>query len=286
MKVYDSKEGNNVLHAYAYDVFKNYVKIENALKLSERKYYLDQNLEVEFIPVNFYKIKKQVPHWRTKPDQYLTIDGKKYKYSNDADSESYAHKKKKGDIINDGFFYFNNYKIYITEAKEEYTIDGSIFRSDISCSLLCGYRCTIEVIKTSDLSIKKEKYINENEILTFKIYIDDQGNQIPYRSNYIGAGKIESIKNSIQKGEGILAEFTQYWDVSWDEIDRITTETFFDQILVNDKHRRIIELENEYSRYKNEIREIAENCDVSWFGSQRKNLKGEDKINEIIYYIS
>jgi hypothetical protein len=286
MKTYHSNRKEQVLHSYAYDSFGNYISIDQALNLSERSWYMDQNLEVEFIPVNFYTQKKQIPHWRVKSDQYLTIFGKKYKYDSDHDSESYHHKSMKGKIISDGFFNFLDYKIYIKNAKEEYRINDTRFRSDISCELLCGTKCIIEVIKTSDISVKKEEYINNNQILTFKIYIDYEGSQIDKRSNYIGAGEIESIKNSIQNGEGILSEFTREWDITWYEIYETTKRIEYLEKCIGEQSERINEFKNKIEQYENAIREIAKNCDVSWFGSKRNHLKGQDKLNEIIYWLT
>jgi hypothetical protein len=70
--------------------------------------------------------------------------------------------------------------------------------------------CAIEIIKTSDISKGKENRINEFQLLTFKVYIDDKGNQITNRDKIIGNREIESINQRIQEGEGKLAEKREF----------------------------------------------------------------------------
>lgn len=332
MRSYHSERPDHVFHSYAYDEYGNYLSIFDAVKISDRKWYMDKDHQVEFLPINITEQKKQVPHWRVKHDQYIIIQGKKYKYGRDFDSESYEHKQMKGIIMSTGFFYLDNYKIFIKDSKEEYKIWDSKFKADISCTLLCGTPCIIEVVKTSDLSDAKKKYLKENEILTFKIYIDDKGNQILSKSNYFGGGKINSIKEAIQSGEGATLEierefkeanerskktvydsvlrfsnylderrFRQYpvdisrrfaADILRDrkeensriasEIERINSEIEQHQITTE----RLDSIKNEIDRYERAIQETIKNCSSKWFGNRSSDLKGKDKINEIMYWIS
>ena len=237
MRTFHSELADYVLHSFAYDEYGNYLRIDDAVKISHRKWYLDRECQVELIPVNFKEQKKQISHWKVKANQYLIIQGKKYKYDSKKDSESYHHKQMKGIIISSGFFYIDNYKIFIKDPKEEYRICDSRFEADISCTLLCGTPCIIEVVKTSEISESKREYILENEILTFKIYIDENGNQIFHKSNYFGGGKINSIKKSIQKGEGAVIEIRrEYEDANQIAKDKSFKEIFkFSEYLENRK---------------------------------------------------
>ena len=165
--IYKESKKKELEYSHAYDEYGNYISIEGATGLSERRWFLDRDLTVEFNPV--FKGQIQQPHWRTYPNQYLIIQGKKYLYSRDKDAESIQHKRFKGLIIENGFFEVDDLRIYITDPKEEWRIFDSRFKADILASLPCGMPCVVEVIKTSEISNKKEEFLRNNEILTSKL---------------------------------------------------------------------------------------------------------------------
>jgi hypothetical protein len=194
----------NIEHPYAYDEFGSLIAIDESVKISKRAWYLYPNKQVELIPVFDGKI--QQAHWRVKSDQEVIINGRTYSYSESKDSESYEHRKVKGDIITNGYFWYGKTKVFITNAAEEVRICDSRFRADISATLYCGTPIVIEVVKTSEISQGKAAYLQQNEILTFKIFIDEKGNQNFDRVDCFGNGKLDGIKESIRKGEGKIAE--------------------------------------------------------------------------------
>lgn len=200
--IYKESKKKELEYSHAYDEYGNYISIEGATGLSERRWFLDRDLTVEFNPV--FKGQIQQPHWRTYPNQYLIIQGKKYLYSRDKDAESIQHKRFKGLIIENGFFEVDDLRIYITDPKEEWRIFDSRFKADILASLPCGMPCVIEVIKTSEISNKKEEFLRNNEILTFKLYIDENGNQIFQRDFIFGTAKIDQLIERIKDTEGAI----------------------------------------------------------------------------------
>ena len=188
---------------YAYDEFGNYVSLFKASELSHRKWYLDRNKQIELKP--YFNNKVQSDHWRALPSQYINIKGERKLYNADKECESKEHKLAKGKIIDNGYFWYKRNKIIITDAREEVSIEKGKYRWDVHAKL-GNTDVVIEIIKTSDLSENKEIYIKENQILTFKIHIDESGMQISSRDCIIGNNEIEQINKRIQDGEGKIAE--------------------------------------------------------------------------------
>jgi hypothetical protein len=104
-------------------------------------------------------------------------------------------------ILKEGYFLYKEYKILIKNAKVEPRILNSSYRADVFGELLCGTTCIIEVIKTSKVSEEKKEFINENQILTFEIIIDKDGNQIIEQSNCYGNTELEELTIKIAKSE-------------------------------------------------------------------------------------
>ena len=116
-------------------------------------------------------------------------------------NESPEHYNFKMNILKEGYFYYKEYKILIKNAKVELRISNSLYRADVFGELLCGTPCIIEVIKTSKVSEEKKEFINENQILTFEIIIDKDGNQIIEQSNCYGNTELEGLTIKISKSE-------------------------------------------------------------------------------------
>jgi predicted nucleic acid-binding Zn-ribbon protein len=210
-KIYH-RSNNELKHSHAYDEHGNYLSIESAIKLQNKevcKWYLDFDKQIELILCALGS-NKVTSHWKAKPNQFLTTtDGIKRKYNQDHQSESFEHIRFKGQIIEKLFFNFKNYKILLKNAKPEFVFSDKKFRTDVKAELLDGTLCMIEVIKTSELSEKKLNEINKNQILTFKLYIDEYGNQKHNKSKIIGNKELEHIEKSIQKGNGKIAEIEE-----------------------------------------------------------------------------
>jgi len=186
---------------YAYDEHNNQVSISEAVKLSKRDWYGLPNKEIKFKPY----FNNQTPHWKLTKDASFTMHGKIIDFSNFID-ESFEHKDFKGKIIAQNYFTYKNHKILIANAEPEKVIQGSRYRADVKANLLDGTECIIEVIKSSDLSEQKQNFITENQILTFKIYIDDKGDQVHGRDSITGNRTIEQIATRVHDGEGKIAE--------------------------------------------------------------------------------
>ena len=202
MRTFHSNKTNK--YPYAYDEHGNMVSIETAVTFSQRKWYLDPGLQIE---LNLLcNLPKQVDHWRTLSNQKININGVDYTYSHDKDSESFEHKQFKFRILEKQYINIKNYKVFLVNPKEEIRIIDSKFRADVMAELPCGTPCVIEIIKTSEVSDRKLEFIKQNQILTFKIYIDDKGNQITQRDDIIGVTEIRELARRIQDGEGKLAE--------------------------------------------------------------------------------
>lgn len=202
MRTFHSNRTNK--YPYAYDEHGSMVSIEVAITFSQRKWYLDPGLQIE---LNLLcNLPKQVDHWRTLSNQKININGVDYTYSHDKDSESFEHKQFKFTILEKQYINIKNYKVFLVNPKEEIRIIDSKFRADVMAELPCGTSCVIEIIKTSELSDRKLEFIEKNQILTFKIYIDDKGNQITQRDDIIGVTEISELARRIQDGEGKLAE--------------------------------------------------------------------------------
>jgi len=116
-------------------------------------------------------------------------------------NESPEHYNFKMNILKEGYFYYKEYKLLIKNAKVELRISNSLYRADVFGELLCGTPCIIEVIKTSKVSEEKKEFINENQILTFEIIIDKDGNQIIEQSNCYGNTELERLTSEITKSE-------------------------------------------------------------------------------------
>lgn len=198
------KNQTELKRPYAYDQFGNLWDLENAINEDVRDFYLDANQKIPL--VNKFKGKIYSAHWAIKPNVEINHKGVKLNSSNLID-ESIQHLNFKHKIIKQGFFIWKSYKIKITEASEEFRIHkGNMFRADVKASMLDGTPIFIEVVKTSEISEKKENFINQNEFITFIIYIDDAGNQINNKFNIIGNEKLVELTKRIQKGQGKIAD--------------------------------------------------------------------------------
>ena len=205
MRTFHSNRTNK--YPYAYDEHGSMVSIEVAITFSQRKWYLDPRLQIE---LNLLcNLPKQVDHWRTLSNQKININGVDYIYSHDKDSESFEHKQFKFRILEKQYINIKNYRVILVNPREEIRIIDSKFRADVMAELPCGTPCVIEIIKTSEVSDKKLEFIEQNQILTFKIYIDDKGNQITKRDDIIGVTEIRELTRRIQDGEGKLAEIRE-----------------------------------------------------------------------------
>lgn len=186
---------------YAYDEHNNQVSISEAIKMSKRDWYGLPDKQIKFKPY----FNNSTPHWKLSKGASFVINGVITDFSNFID-ESFEHKEFKGKIIEQKYFIYKGHNVSIDNAKPEVVIDGSRYRADVKAILLDGTECIIEVIKSSDLSEKKQQFIDENQILTFKIYIDDKGNQIYNRDCITGNRNLEEIARRVQDGEGKIAE--------------------------------------------------------------------------------
>jgi hypothetical protein len=186
---------------YAYDEHNNQASISEAVKMSKRDWYGLPDKQIKFKPY----FNNQTPHWKLSKGASFVINGVITDFSNFID-ESFEHKEFKGKIIEQKYFIYKGHNVLLNDPKPEVVIDGSRYRADVKAMLLDSTECIIEVIKSSDLSEKKQQFIDENQILTFKIYIDDKGNQIHNRDCITGHRIIEQIAKRIQDGEGKLAE--------------------------------------------------------------------------------
>jgi len=186
---------------YAYDEHNNQVSISEAIKMSKRDWYGLPDKQIKFKPY----FNNSTPHWKLSKGASFVINGVITDFSNFID-ESFEHKEFKGKIIEQKYFIYKGHNVLIDNAKPEVVIEGSRYRADVKANLLDGTDCIIEVIKSSDLSEKKQQFIDENQILTFKIYIDDKGNQIYNRDCITGNRNLEEIAKRVQDGEGKTAE--------------------------------------------------------------------------------
>lgn len=255
----------NFKHSHAYDEWGSYINREDGLN-DGRAYYFDKNKQVKLI---FKTSKKGNIFWAALPNQVITLsNGKKYDFSEleNKISETYEHRKFKGDIVKNKVFTWKGCNVHLKEAQEECRIEGSFFRSDVSGILEDGTPCIVEIIKTSDLSQKKKNYINKNQLLTFKIYIDEYGNQEFKRDSIIGNSEIERITESIQKGEGELAELRREFKEDREDSKKVTFERideFKERVYrgVVEIRRKIRAIQEKIERYDGgrdrEIRELG-----------------------------
>jgi YD repeat-containing protein len=195
-RIYKNSDG--LEHQYAYNEFGQVVHIEDAKKIingKEIKYFLFPDLTGELILKAEDSFKKR-KHFSLKV-KFLEYNGKKY--HGDPSSESPQHYDAKLKIVKQGFFEWSHYKIYVKEVRIEKRFGNSHYRSDLIAQLLSGEEVFIEIIKTSKPSQVKEKYIIDNQLPTFKIYIDENGGFEFDRFEIIGNSEIESIERQIQE---------------------------------------------------------------------------------------
>jgi methyl-accepting chemotaxis protein len=256
---------NELKYSHAYDEHNNYVSLEDAVKLSKRNWYLYRDRQIELI--DYFDNKKQQDHWRAKADQSIIVNGKKFNYSPNKDSESYEHKSFKGKIIENGYFWFKGLKILISNAKEEVRIVDGKYRADILANLEDAEIC-IEIIRTSDLSETKESDLKTKQILTFKIYIDENGNQKHKRDYVIGNTDLEQTYKRIQGAEGAIAEQRELLE----GVDRVRKEEGKRelQLYKGDFARRIADINDQIKSF---------NIENGAYNDRRESL--EKSISEI-----
>jgi len=188
MKVIHSRN-SDLKHPFAYHSSGFLTSISDAIL--DELYYLDSE---RLIPmVNAFSGERHQKHWRLKPTE-ITYRGQPFKVSSETYGESWEHQMTKLQIMTNGFVDYGTYRIKIKNAKEEFRIENSKFRSDITAELTSGERVVIEVVKTSDLSDEKRSFINKNQVFTIKIYIDKHGNQQHSRTVIVGNSEIDRIK--------------------------------------------------------------------------------------------
>jgi hypothetical protein len=149
-------------------------------------------------------------HFAVKSEDLL-INGNRVRFN--SINESPEHYNFKMNILKEGYFYYKEYKLLIKNAKVEPRISNSLYRADVFGELLCGTPCIIEVIKTCKVSEEKKEFINENQILTFEIIIDKDGNQIIEQSNCYGNAELERLTSEIvnYKDEITSADYKFRW---------------------------------------------------------------------------
>jgi len=180
-------------HEYAFNQHGQVVHIDNAEKnVRGEKFFKDPLQNIEFIIAHG---EKNIKHFRQKSNVDFDFNGRII--STSQINESAEHHNFKMQIIKQGFFLCGNYKFFIQNPKDEYVLIGSRYRVDLYANLLCGTPICIEIIKTSDISIRKENFIRESQILTFKIYINEYGNQELQRFDFFGTNEVEQLSERI-----------------------------------------------------------------------------------------
>jgi hypothetical protein len=242
----------DVKHKYALDEFGNSINILDAQKFingKKVKYYLFENQSLEAI---LKQGEKNRWHYAIKSDAKINIGGNFYAYSNYGESPEHLDFKYK--IMKNEFFYWNEYKIYIYNVKVEAKIYGSMFKADCTGQLSDGTRVFIEVIKTSETSKSKKQYLKSNELLTFEIWIDDEGNQLSQRFDIYGNSEIESIEGSIQEMQSRIPncerERRKAWNSYYREKERVDSEIRSNEDSAAEWFRQQ-EKEIEYSEFDN-----------------------------------
>jgi DNA-binding MarR family transcriptional regulator len=190
------KDKGELKHQHAFNEYGFVQAIDQAEKIvngKEMKYYLFPDKVCELI---LRAGEKNQRHFALK-NEGIEYNGKKY--ISDKESESPQHYDAKLKIIGQGFFDFDLYKIPVKNGRLERRFGKSYFRADLIAELDSGESIFVEIIKTSEPSEKKEKYIIENQLPTFKIYIDEKGDFIDEKFHFIGNREIESIRESIRK---------------------------------------------------------------------------------------
>jgi len=138
----------------------------------------------------------------------------------------------------------------IKNAKVEPRILNSSYRADVFGELLCGTPCIIEVIKTCKVSEEKKEFINENQILTFEIIIDKDGNQIIEQSNCYGNAELASIQEQTRRIKFI---YNQRNDTRTEITDRnleIKRDRSKRELRINDIRERKIHIERAILEYQ------------------------------------
>lgn len=292
------KNQTELKRPYAYDKFGNLWDLENAINEDVRVFYLDPKQKIPL--VNKFNGKVYSPHWAIKSNVEINHKGVKLNSSNLID-ESIEHLNFKHKILKQGFFDWKGYRIKINEASEEFRIyEGNMFRADVKASMLDGTPIFIEVVKTSELSEKKEKFINENEFTTFVIYIDNAGNQINNKFNIIGNKELVKLNERIQDGQGKISDLRIKIDEhkskirNTQEVIRKRRRTVFpeaiDDILQWDRERYResvsatknieSELQEKYSIFEKKLQRKVnkiENQSEIGIGQIRRNIKDAEK---------
>jgi hypothetical protein len=202
------KDKGELKHQHAFNEYGFVQGIDQAEKIvngKEMKYYLFPDKVCELI---LRAGEKNQRHFALKTEG-IEYNGKKY--ISDKESESPQHYDAKLKIIGQGFFDFDLYKISVKNCRLERRFSKSYFRADLIAELDSGESVFIEIIKTSEPSEKKEKYIIENQLPTFKIYIDEKGDFIDEKFHFIGNREIESIR---EKNRRIQFELDESYDRS------------------------------------------------------------------------
>jgi hypothetical protein len=177
-------------HEYAFTNTGKIVSVRDSFKnVMGIRYYYDPSLTCEMI---LRDGEINTKHFAIKSNSILNING--VEFSPSRINESPAHYNFKMKVLQDGFFRFMNYKIFIQKAKVEFI--ESEFRYDLKSELMCGTPCVIEVIRSSKTSAKKESYLRENQILTFEIYLEKNGNQDLKQFNLYGNSELEQLIKS------------------------------------------------------------------------------------------
>ena len=212
-------------HQYAFNEWGNVVHIKKAVDYingKKCKYFLDEKQLDEII---LRSGDKNQWHFALKTD-YFEFNGKKY--IRDSLNESPQHYDAKLKIIGQGYFDWSDYKIFVKNCVMERRFSKSYFRADLIAELHSGEKVFIEIIKTSDTSKSKENYIITNQLPTFKIWIDNEGNFINKRFDFIGNTEIERLRENYR---GKSSEYTTIsfskksaWQEFYNEKERLDKE--------------------------------------------------------------
>ena len=272
-------------HEYAFTEFGQVVSISQAEKNVNGvnvKYYLFDDLTYELI-LKDGQVKQK--HFAIKT-QYLEHNGKKYAI--DHNSESPQHYDAKLRIIKDGCFSWSDYLIKIKNPRLERRFSNSYFRADLMAELESGEAIFIEVIKTSNTSKSKEKFIVENKLPTFKIWIDDEGNFINERFDFIGNEQIEQLRRKYQERSIELRISVERRKDAWKhhhrEKERVAEEIYE----LEERLRSKIESEEHrlprfYDEAGNEVLEVMSRIE-SVRKKIRNSIDNSKTIRESIYY--
>ena len=141
---------------------------------------------------------------------YTASNGQKIEFDKAKNSESDAHYNFKMNIVLTKKFVYKRHNVLMSNAEEEKVfIENNFFRTDVFGTLKDGKKCAIEVIRTSDVSEEKREAIDDGQILTFKIYIDEKGNQIHERDFIIGSWQVERIRKETKDTQFRVIQLTE-----------------------------------------------------------------------------